>query len=172
MMEERKSNARILISNTMLILIWASVAAFALHNIEEAVHIESWAQASMPANIAQYYKTVPYLLAVALLWMTYLVCAVWALKAGTSLAMGAFAIGVAAITANALVHIIANLILRQEMPGFWSATFLILPFGVSMAWLALKNVYLARILHRAGQQRPDSEGAGRCRAQASNLMVF
>lgn len=118
-------------------IIWASVAAFAIHNVEEIWRIEAWALERMDARTARRYRTSPFFLAAGLLWVAYAAVAIWAQKSPSDLSLLPFCLGFSAIFANAILHIVANLILRQNMPGIWSAALLIVPLSLASIWLGV-----------------------------------
>ncbi len=119
-------------------LILFSIAAFAVHNAEEIMGMDAWAQASLPAQYAKLYEINSFRIATLLLLLLYAVIIgglwLWDLP----ILRSAFLIGANAILTNGFVHIVANLLLNQSVPGIVSATLLIVPLFSTIIWLTYR----------------------------------
>ncbi len=131
------------LSNTMVALIWISVAVFAIHNVEEAMQVEAWASVYLPANMAKLYQTDKFGLASATLWVLYLAIVISVLRAPTSRAKLVFLIGSSALLANGFFHLVLSLVLQEAVPGFFSALFLVIPVSSAIIVLALRTGWVA-----------------------------
>ena len=116
------------------LLIWASVIAFGVHNLEETYAIEGWmAGRNLPA-IASLYRKKPFFIASSLLWVVYVVVVALAFRSTNTIALRVLFVAFAAIVANGLFHVLAAPVFRKTPPGFWSALTLVLPLGGLFAW--------------------------------------
>lgn len=153
--------------------IWASVVIFAVHNVEEAISVEQWAARHLRPKRARRFKTGPFCVAVCLLWLFYVVVATLAAVTDDGTAGLLFVLSFAAIVANATLHVLAPLFLREKPPGFWTALILTLPLGAWIGCYAVGHALLsplqAALLLLAGAvlQSPVAAGA----LFAANLLL-
>ncbi len=118
-------------------LIWASVIVFAVHNAEEALSIEDWMGKNFRPSIAARYSTKSFIVACTLLWVAYAVIALLAVRFPSAAVLKVFGVAFAAIVANGFVHVLTRLFVGKLQPGILSATILVLPLGVLLAWHAI-----------------------------------
>ncbi len=128
------------------LLVWLSVPVFAMHNLEEAMGMEMWAEQVLSSDVASLYKTLPFSLAVTILWIAYLSIVLWHTRRPSRVSTLIFLLVFSALFSNGIFHVLANALGGQSIPGFYSAVFLVIPLGCFLLFHAYSAQWLRRSL--------------------------
>lgn len=124
-------------------ILWALPIIFALHNLEELLHIDKWTKDLIRKNSLEFirnlYSFQNVLWAMILLTFTVAVVIYFEYRHKNKITFSLTFYSITLLLVNAFTHLIQFFLYQRYVPGLISAVFLFIPTLIYVIFLAVKS---------------------------------